>query len=169
MSIMDGPKTKPDAPIAYMERTRKFYRALGYERDYRWAQNDDTAFTPMRKPLADSRIAIVTTSFPPGDYSDDHPPAKAVWSGSVADAPADLYNQNLAWDKESTHTRDRESYLPLNAMQDLAERGVIGEVGRRFHGVPTIYSHRETLTKDAPNILARIQEDHADAVLLVPL
>lgn len=152
-----------------MTRTRAYYRALSYPSDYRWAQNDATPFQALKKPLSEARIAVVTTSYPPGAWSDDNPPVKQVWSGSVADAPDALYNQNLAWDKQSTHTRDRESYLPLVALQALADAGVIGSVAPRFHGVPTSYSHRETLEVDAPAIHARVMEDHADAVLLVPL
>ncbi len=169
MQSMDGDTTTEGAPVPYMLRTRMYYRALGYERDYRWAGNEGAPFTPLRRPLAAARIALITTSSPPGDWSDDNPPEKKVWSASVAGAPETLYNRNLAWDKESTHTRDRESYLPLLAMDALARDGVIGGLTGRFHGVPTVYSHRETTEHDAPEILARVVADHADAALLVPL
>jgi hypothetical protein len=39
----------------------------------------------------------------------------------------------------------------------------------RFHGVPTEYSQRKTLTEDAPDILSRVREDRADAAVLCPL
>ena len=42
-------------------------------------------------------------------------------------------------------------------------------VTARFHGVPTEYSQRKTLTEDAPQILARVCEDRADAAVLCPL
>ena len=158
-----------NAPIPYMERTRMYYRALGYSPDYRWAQNDTAPFTHLKRPLKDAKIALITTSYPPGDWSDDNPPKKEVWSQTVADAPADLYNQNLAWDKELTHTKDRETYLPLMAMQQLAADGVIGGLTEHFHSVPTDYSHRHTIEYDAPNILKRLVEDGADAAILVPL
>ena len=162
-----------DEPIRYMERTRNYYRALGYERDYRWAQNDDAPFARLDKPLSEARIACIGTSYLPdpagGSWSPDNPPPKEVWSHAVADAPADLYNQNLAWDKEQTHTRDRESYLPLKALAALADRGVIGGIAPRFHGVPTVYSHRETTEADAPKLLERLREDQADAALLAAL
>lgn len=157
------------APVAYMERTRQYYRALGYPSDYRWAANDAAPFTSLAKPLAEARIAVVVTSPPMGDWSDDRPPPKTVWSGSVADAPEALFTLNLAWDKESTHTRDRETYLPLATLGALARSGVIGGLTERFHSVPTVYSHRETLEHDAPAILERVREDRADAALFVPL
>ena len=157
-----------DAPIPYMERTRLYYRALGYPNDYRWAHNETAPFTRLKRPLKDTKIAIITTSYPE-DWSDDNPPGGEVWSQAVAEAPANLYNRNLAWDKDSTHTKDRETYLPLLAMQKLAAKGVIGGLTERFHSVPTDYSHRRTNEHDAPNILNRLIKDGADAALLVPL
>ena len=158
-----------DAPIPYMERTRLYYRALGYPSDYRWAYNETAPFTRLKRPLKDAKIAIITTSYPEGDWSDDNPPKREVWSQAVAEAPANLYNRNLAWDKESTHTEDRETYLPLLAMQKLVAKGVIGGLTERFHSVPTDYSHRHTNEHDAPNILDRLIKDSADAALLIPL
>lgn len=157
------------APIGYMERTRLYYRALGYEKDYKWARNETAPFTRLKRPLNQAKIALIITSYPPGDWSDDNPPEKKVWAGDVATAPAALYNQNLAWDKVSTHTKDRETYLPINAMQDLAEAGVIGGLTRHFYSVPTDYSQRMTNEKDAPEMLRRLVGDGADAALLVPL
>mgnify|MGYP001414045319 FL=1 len=123
----------------------------------------------LKRPLKDAKIAIVTTSFPVGDWSNNNPPRREVWSRNVTEAPANLYNQNLAWDKDTTHTRDRETYLPLLAMQSLAAKGVIGGLTERFRCVPTDYSHRNTIEHDAPNILNRLIKDGADAALLIPL
>jgi D-proline reductase (dithiol) PrdB len=46
--------------------------------------------------------------------------------------------------------------------------GRIGAVAPRFHGAPTNRSHRITVETDAPEILARIRQDGADAALIVP-
>src|SRR5262249_11165985 len=53
-----------DAPIPYMQRTRDYYLALGYGTPYRWARSDDAPFTPLRKPLAQARVALITTAAP---------------------------------------------------------------------------------------------------------
>jgi len=169
MLSMNDTSPAGGAPIPYMERTRLYYRALGYPSDYRWAHNETAPFTRLKRPLSRANIALITTSYPPGDYSDDNPPIKEVWSQAIASAPDGLYNQNLAWDKDSTHTKDRESYLPILALQRLAGDGVIGGLTEHFHGVPTDYSHRRTMEHDAPEILRRLVADGADAALLVPL
>src|SRR5260370_21343317 len=53
-----------DAPIAYMARTREYYQAIGYTTPYRWAHYVDAPLQPLKKPLPQSRVAIVTTAAP---------------------------------------------------------------------------------------------------------
>lgn len=50
--------------ISYIDRTRRFYKAQGYDRPYRWAHHADVPFTELVKPLGESRVAIVTTASP---------------------------------------------------------------------------------------------------------
>ena len=51
-----------DAPIPYMQRIRDYYRALGYGAPYEWAHYARVPFQPLGKPLAQARVAIVTTA-----------------------------------------------------------------------------------------------------------
>jgi hypothetical protein len=53
-----------EVPIKYMERTRHFYRALGYTKDYIWATFDDVPFSQPAKPLSEMRIVLITTASP---------------------------------------------------------------------------------------------------------
>src|SRR5581483_3634022 len=156
--------TSADGPVQYMARTRSYYRALGYGRDYVWATHGDVPFTPLRKPLPESRVALITTASPP-----DFDGVKRVWSGRVSSPPPTLFTDNVAWDKESTHTNDRASFLPIEAASELAREGIFKGLTARFHGVPTEYSQRKTRTEDAPEILARVRQDGADAAMLMPL
>jgi hypothetical protein len=158
--------------VSYIDRTREFYAAQGYERPYVWARHQDAPFTPLAKPLAQSRIGVITTASP---WREDKPVdgvlrgAKQVWSGASAPPPERLYTDDLAWDKEATHTRDVASFLPLARLAELAAAGRIGSLAPHFHGVPTDYSQRRTLEQDAPEILARCRADDVDVALLVAL
>ena len=156
--------TQADEPVRYIERTREYYRALGYAKDYVWAQHDEVPFVRLAKPLSASRIALITTASPA-----DFRGIKQVWSGPVSPPPARLFTANLAWDKESTHTDDRESFLPIEAASNLAAEGVFAGLTARFHGVPTEYSQRKTTEEDAPQVLRRLRDDGADAAILCPL
>ena len=53
-----------DAPIPYMQRIRDYYQALGYGAPYRWAHYAEAPFTPLKKPLAESRVGLITTAAP---------------------------------------------------------------------------------------------------------
>ena len=153
-----------DVPMRYMERTRHYYRALGYASDYGWASFSDVPFAQLPKPLSQTRIAFITTSSPP-----DFDGVKRVWSGATSPPPQRLFTDNVAWDKESTHTNDRASFLPIEAASELAGEGIFAGLTTHFHGVPTEYSQRKTKAEDAPEILARVRKDGADAAILCPL
>ncbi|MDX1382349.1 MAG: hypothetical protein R3190_01840 [Thermoanaerobaculia bacterium] len=157
--------------VRYIDRTREFYAAQGFDRPYRWAVFDDVPWTPLVKPLAESVVALITTAnqpSPPGWKKGDPRPLRRVYS-FPSDDPPDLYTLDLGWHKEATHTDDLDSYLPVHRLQELAAEGRIGAVAPRCHGVPTEYSHRRTVDRDAPEILARCREDGADVAILVPL
>jgi hypothetical protein len=156
--------TDAEAPVRYIERTRHYYRALGYAQDYVWARQDEVPFARLCRPLAVSRVALVTTASPP-----DHTGVKQVWSRAASPPPPSLFTANLAWDKESTHTDDRASFMPIEAASELAAEGLFAGLAPRIHGVPTEYSQRKTTEEDAPQVLERLRADGADAAILCPL
>src|SRR4051795_554172 len=180
---MTGPSDGPlgfapddDAPIPYMARTRDYYQAIGYETPYRWAHYVDAPFQPLRKPLARSRVAIITTAaqFDPAN-GDQGPGAKynggakfySVYDGDTS-KPHDLRISHIAYDRVHTSADDSGTWFPLPQLIRLAREGRIGEVGPRFFGAPTNRSQRVTIETDAPEILARCRNDAIDAVVLVP-
>lgn len=165
-----------EAPIPYMQRTREYYLALGYDNPYRWAHHEDVPFARLEKPLAEARLALITTAAPyQPDAGDQGPGApyngKAkffeVYSGSTADDP-DLRISHLGYDRDHTSAEDPNTWFPLARLREAVEAGRLGALTARFHGAPTNRSQRTTREIDAPELLRRCQEDGADAVLLVP-
>lgn len=164
------------APLPYLARIRRYYQALGYGAPYEWARFDDVPFTRLRKPLAECRVALVTTAAPyqPG-RGDQGPGAPynaaakfyAVYSGDSATDP-DLRISHVAIDRQHTTAEDPASYFPLSALRITDEIGRIGSAAPRFHGLPTNRSQRVTLDVDCPELLARCQADAVDAAVLVP-
>ena len=51
-----------DSAIPYMQRTREYYKAIGYTTPYRWAHHLSAPFTPLAKPLSQSKVALITTA-----------------------------------------------------------------------------------------------------------
>ena len=165
-----------DQPLAYIERIRNYYQILGYGVPYEWACHDDIPFAPLRNPLGEARIGIVTTAAPfQPDKGDQGPGAPyngetkffKVYANPIDPFP-DVRIAHIAIDRAHTTASDIASYFPLTAMMKLAEAGYIGSVSPRFYGLPTNRSQRTTRDIDCPALLAYCQEDIVDAVVMVP-
>ena len=165
-----------DAPLGYMKRTRDYYEAIGYDTPYRWAHYVAAPFQPLKKPLSQSRIAILTTAAPYDPAKGDQGPGAAYNGGakfySVYDGDTskshDLRISHIAYDRTHTSADDSGTWFPLAQLHRLAREGRIGEVAPRFFGAPTNRSHRVTIDTDVPEILARCRADGVDAAVLVP-
>lgn len=171
-----GFAAESDVPLAYMQRIRGYYLALGYDNPYRWAHYRDVPFAPLAKPLSEARVAIVTTAAPfQPDKGDQGPgaPYNAVAKfyrvySMPSDAPADLRISHVAIDRFHTTAEDIGSYFPMAALREAEQAGRIGAAAPRFHGLPTNRSQVTTIEQDCPDLLARLHEDEVDAALLVP-
>ena len=164
-----------DVPIPYMQRTREYYLALDYPA-YRWAHFAEVPFTPVPKPLAQARVALITTAAPyqPG-LGDQGPGAPynagakfyKVYSDGTETIP-DVRISHVGYDRLHTDAEDPNTWFPLARLQEAVKAGRIGALTPRFHGAPTNRSHRVTIETDAPELLLRCREDGADVALLVP-
>ena len=164
-----------DVPIQYMPRTRDYYQALGFA-PYRWAHFTDAPFTPLRMPLPQARLALITTAAPFQPEAGDQGP-RAPYNASAkfyqvysapVDGRPDLRISHVGYDRASTIPEDLDAYFPLARLHEAAGAGRIGGLTARFHGAPTNRSHRVTMETDAPELLRRCREDGADAAVLVP-
>lgn len=168
--------TSASTPIPYMQRTREYYLALGFEEPYRWAHNVSAPFQPLTKPLAKARVALITTAAKFDASKGDQGPG-APYNGSakffsVYDGMSaqdhDLRISHIAYDRTHTSAKDSNTWFPLAQLRRLAAEGKIGSLAPRFFGAPTNRSHRVTMETDAPEILARCKADEVDAAVLVP-
>jgi hypothetical protein len=167
---------REDLPIPYIERTRSYYLALGYGNPYRWARHDDVPFTPIARPLAITRLALVTTAAPfrPG-IGDQGPRAPynaaakfyTVYSMPVDPTP-DLRISHLGYDRAHTTAEDPNTWLPIARLREAAAARRLGSLASTLCGVPTNRSQVTTADVDAPAVLAALRAAGAEAALLVP-
>ena len=162
-------------PVRYIERTRAWYELLGYGTPYRYAQFHTVPFTLPGKPLAQSRLALLTTAAPfqkdKGDQSATahyNAAAKfyAMYSGETA-VDHDLRVSHVAVHRKFV-SDDSNCWFPLPALRRAQAAGRIGALTAHFFGVPTNRSQRHTLEVDCPALLAACLQDNADLALLVP-
>ncbi len=135
--------------------------------------NPETSFAPMKKPLAESRIALLTTggvhlaSQPPFDLESHD----GDWT--FREIPGDTPEADLRFSHSHYDTtdagKDPNCIFPLTRLHDLAAEGVIGGVAPLHIGmmgfVPAI---EKVLEETGPEVARRLVKSGADAVLLTP-
>jgi hypothetical protein len=172
---MSAPEAEDDSPIRYMARTRAWYLALGYDNPYRWAHHADAPFAPLSTPLAQARLALVVTAAPyRADKGDQGPGAPynaaakfyEVYS-RACDEEADLRISHIAYDRAHNRADDSGCWFPLPLLRRRAAEGRF-RLAPRFHGLPTNRSRQRTEEADAPDLVARLIADGADAAIFVP-
>ena len=165
-----------DVAIPYLQRISEYYQALGYGAPYAWAHYAEVPFHPLKSPVSQCRIALITTAAPYQAGNGDQGPGApynakakfyAVYSGDAAQ-DHDLRISHIAIDRKHTTAEDSAAWFPLTALRQSAAAGRIGSVAPRFHGAPTNRSHRVTLDIDCPELVARCMADGVDAAILVP-
>ena len=160
-----NPDIMPDSPVKYIDRTRAYYLSQGFPTPYEWAENSDIAFMPVSKPLEKSRLALITTAMPMNTIGKK----RKLHIRDRQPAPTQLHTDDVAWDKETTHTNDIDSFFPLKHLLELVEEKRLGSIADQFYSVPTLFSQEHTTCIDAPEILKGLQADNVDIALLVPL
>lgn len=164
-----------DLPVRYIDRSRNYYLALGFDNPYRWASNRDVPFAPLTRPLSESRLALISTAAPYNPQAGNQGPwapynAEAkftrVYSLPIDPAP-DVRISHVGYDRKHTSAEDVNTYFPLARLKEAAADGRIGHLNERFYGVPTLRSQRLNTERDAPEVLGLCREDRIDAALLV--
>src|SRR5271170_2331878 len=123
-----------DAPISYMRRIRDYYLGLGYGAPYRWAHFAEVPFQPLEKPLAQCRVARITTAAPYQPGKGDQGPGApyngsakfyAVYSGNTSETH-DLRISHISYDRTHTTAADSGTWFPLPALRQAVATGRIG-------------------------------------------
>lgn len=143
---------------------------------YRWRRIDPVPWAPPNKPLAECRVALVSSAglVLPGQQPFD----ESVRGGDVSfrEIPSDADVTTLLDSHKSEsfdHTglrRDANVAFPIDRLRELAERGRIGSVARRhlsFMGA--ILAPGRLVRRTAPEAARRLVEDAVDIALLVPV
>jgi len=162
-------------PVDYIERTTQQYSALGYE-PYQWAHRpDQPPWTPLRKPLSESTIALVGSG---GAYREGQ--VAFHWKDDTGirhiptDQPAgDVRVTHFAYDLEPARS-DPNIVFPVDRLNEMVAAGTIGGIAQEAIAcMGGIYSARRAEEELAPTIVGAIDSMKAagevDLVLLVPV
>lgn len=134
-------------------------------------QNDGSPFTPLPKPLAQCRLALVTTAglHLRGDipFRSGDPSYRVIPSTSRADEIIQSH-ASIGFDRVPV-MRDLNVTLPLDRLRELVARKELGRLASNcysFMGAQRDWMRIEGET--APQVAAQLAEEGVDAVLLTP-
>jgi hypothetical protein len=149
---------------------------------------EDAPFTPLRKPLADSRVGLMTSSghFVAGD--DPEPFGVSEMTQAEAEAriseflreppvmsqiplhvsPRDLRVRHGGYDVASA-SRDFNVAFPLDALRTLQRAGRIGEIADPVYSFPGATSQGRLRSQALPGWIDMLQTAAIDVLLLVPV
>lgn len=144
-------------------------------KSYPWPTFAECPWTPVTKPLATSRVAVVTTgglylrdvdppfraSAPDGDPGFRRLP-RAAW-GSAIGLAHEHYPREVA-------KADLNTIYPLERLGELRTEGIIGDVAPTHYSIMGYQTDAAALAEHtAPVIAAGMLEEGVDAALLVPV
>lgn len=139
------------------------------------AESDTTPWTPFSTPLAHSKLALVTTA---GLHLRDDVPFLSDPKGgdssyriipSTAKATDILQSHVSIGFDHTAFYRDMNVTFPLDRLQELAERGVIGSVAPYAYSfMGAIRNPRRLIEDSGPEVAKRLQDEGAEVVLLTP-
>lgn len=157
-------------PIDYIERTREQYDALGYPA-YRWVENEDVPpFTPLARPLSESRVGLVASGglYQLGQTAFHFKDDLSFRAIDVETAAENLRVSHFAYDSTDAKA-DVNVVFPYQTLKDLARLGRIGSLSRRAYTfMGGIYSARKVRDTLAPAIAEQLVRDEVDVAIMVP-
>ncbi len=153
-------------PVAYIPRTRVLYSDFT---PYRWVVNETVPWTPLRKPISECKIALISSG---GVMYRDQPRFHRE-DASYRRIPKNAAKDELNIWHFGYPTRDAQEdpncVFPLERLRELEREHVIGELSDpAFSFMGGIYSARKVRDELAPQIADELKRAHVDAFYLVP-
>ncbi|MFQ5689821.1 MAG: glycine/sarcosine/betaine reductase selenoprotein B family protein [Gemmatimonadota bacterium] len=160
-----------------MGELNEFSRKLRlYLRAYPWRRIDPVPWTPLRKPLSESRLALVSSAA--FVLPDQEPFDESVLGGDVSfrQIPSDADPESLIdthRSKSFDHTgmrTDPNLAFPLDRVRELAEAGRIGSVApRHLSFLGSLTAPGRLVKRTAPEAAGWLVAGGVDVALLVPV
>ena len=140
-----------------------------------WETEGEIPWTPARKPLAECRVAVVTTagvhhaSQPPFDMEDP----EGDPSFRELDAATIMKDFRITHDyyDNSDAEKDLNIVLPLDRLREFEPEGIIDQLAGTHYGFMGHVDGRHIPTlieKSAREVASRLKSDRVDVVLLTP-
>ncbi len=158
-------------PVDYIPRITAQYSGLGYG-EYQWLESQNApAWTPLTKPLSDSKVGLICTG---GIYSAGqtafHFKDDTTYRAIPTDVDVeDLRATHFAYDLTDAR-KDINVVFPVEQLRTMVDEGLIDSIAPDAYTLMGgIYSTRRVREELIPALVDRVLADEVDVVLLVPV
>ena len=143
---------------------------------YPWRRIDPVPWTPLQKPLAESRLVLVSSA---GIITPEQKPFDNSIRGgdpSFREISSDVDVTTLI----ETHRSDAFDHkgialdpnlaFPADRLRELAAAGVIGSLNHRYLSIMgSVTAPGRLIKKTIPQVVPKLVEDGVDIALLIPV
>jgi D-proline reductase (dithiol) PrdB len=156
------------------ERFRRWLKLISEMHDgANFTANESRAWAPLRKPLAECTIALISTAGVHLKSQPAHEVLNPHGDASFREIPGDIQASDLAVDHLHYDTTDANTdpncVFPIDRLRELVAMGIIGSVAPMHFGfmgfIPDGRLLRDTT---APIVAERLLAQGTDAVVLAP-
>lgn len=136
-------------------------------------QNQTVALTPLKRPVSQSKVALVSTggvhlkADPPFDLAapEGDPTIRRI-PRSVN--PAELTVSHAHYDTEMA-LEDVDCIFPIQAARTLESRGIIGELAATHYGLMGFVPNgKRLISETGPELADELQKEAVDVLVMVP-
>ena len=143
---------------------------------YPWRGLDPVPWTPLKKPLAQSRLVLVSSA---GIVTSQQTPFDSAIRGgdpSIREIPSDVDVGTL----NETHRSDAFDHtgirldpnlaFPADRLHELSAAGVIGSLNHRYLSIMgSVTAPGRLIKRTIPQVVPKLIEDQVDIALLIPV
>jgi D-proline reductase (dithiol) PrdB len=143
---------------------------------YRWRRIDPVPWAPLKKPVAQSRLVLVSSA---GIVTSEQKPFDNSIRGgdpSIREIPSDVDVTTLIETHRSDafdHTgirQDPNLAFPADRLRELSAAGIIGSFNHRYLSIMgSITAPGRLIKKTIPQVVPKLVEDRVDIALLIPV
>ncbi len=134
-------------------------------------EHDDSPFAPLRKPLSEAKLALVTTAglhlrgdtpFSSGDQTFRVIPSSAPASDIIQS------HTSIGFDR-TAFMRDINVTFPIDRLRELVEAATVGALSESFYSFLGANRDPKTMIEETgPEVARELLGEGVDAVLLTP-
>jgi hypothetical protein len=161
--------------LRYLDKSREFFLQQGMTKPYIWPHLTEVPFTPLKKPLSECRITIITTSRIALKSKRSEADKKDVMLGGDVyeieshHKASDLYGRHEGFDRFATNIDDVDSFYPTSRLHESVADRRVGSVTPFFYAAYANFSQKKISDVDAPEVLKRCRENNVDVAILTPI